>query len=95
MAKAAQDILAILGSKVDCERLFSRGKDILGIRRLSLSGETMQWLAVLKSYFKRKSNRGKAKLPIVRLFSVFHEISTNHTSFTAPSEPPKAQLKSL
>jgi hypothetical protein len=72
MAKAAQDVLAIPGSEVDCERLFCGGKDMLGIHRSSLTGETMRWLALLKSYFERKLNRGKAKLPIVRFLSVLY-----------------------
>ena len=65
MAKAARDLLAVPGSEVDCERLFCGGKDQLGIWRFSLNGETMRWLTILKSYFERKLNDGKAKLPEV------------------------------
>jgi hypothetical protein len=95
MAKAARDLLAVPGSEVDCERLFCGGKDMLGIRRLSLTGETIRWLTLLKSCFERKSNRGRAKLPTVRVIGVLCQISTNYTSFTAPTKPSKAQPTSL
>jgi hypothetical protein len=64
---AAQDILAIPGSEVDVERLFYRGRDLLGIYRFGLKGKTMRILTLLKSYFERKLNDGKAPLPIVRI----------------------------
>jgi hypothetical protein len=41
MAKAARDLLAIPGSEVDCERLFCGGKDLLGVRRAIIGGDTM------------------------------------------------------
>lgn len=49
MAQAAQEILAIPASEVDCERLFGEGRDLLGIRRYSMSGETMRVMILLKS----------------------------------------------
>jgi hypothetical protein len=53
MAAAARALLAISGSEVDVERLFSGGRDLLGIRRYALKGETMRILTLLKAYFER------------------------------------------
>ena len=47
MATAARDFLAIPASEVAVERLFSRGRDLLGIRRHSMSAETMRMLVLL------------------------------------------------
>ena len=70
MAAAARALLAIPGSEVDVERLFSGGRDLLGIRRYALRGETMRVLTLLKAYFERKhakdSSRFTAQLPEVR-----------------------------
>jgi hypothetical protein len=63
MATAARDLLAVPGSEVDVERLFCGGRDLLGIRRFGLKGETMRILTLLKAYFERKLNEGKAPLP--------------------------------
>lgn len=63
MAEAARDLLAVPGSEVDVERLFCGGRDQLGIRRFALNEEAMRVLTLLKSYFERKLNNGKAKLP--------------------------------
>ena len=41
MAAATQDYLAIPASEVSCERLFSAGRDIIGLRRFSLYSNTM------------------------------------------------------
>jgi hAT family C-terminal dimerisation region len=67
MALAARDILAVPGSEVDVERLFCGGKDLLGLRRHGLSGETMRILTLLKSYWQWESNENKAVLPEVRI----------------------------
>lgn len=48
MARVARDFLAIPASEVDCERLFSAGRDLLGIRRYSMSSNTMRTLMLLK-----------------------------------------------
>ena len=69
MAKAVRALLAVPGSEVDVERLFSRGKDLLGIRRFALKGETMRILVLLKAYFERQLNQGKVDLPEVRVNS--------------------------
>jgi hypothetical protein len=47
MALAARDYLAIPASEVQVERLFSTGRDLLGVRRYSLKGETMRMLMLM------------------------------------------------
>jgi hypothetical protein len=49
MSQVARDYLAIPAGEVDVERLFSAGRDLIGIRRYSLSIETMRALMILKS----------------------------------------------
>jgi hypothetical protein len=61
MAAAARALLPVPGSEVDVERLFSGGRDLLGIRRYALKGETMRILTLLKEYFERLNAHGKAK----------------------------------
>jgi hypothetical protein len=48
IALAAREILAIPASEVNCERLFSEGRDLLGVRRYAMSGETMRTMMLLK-----------------------------------------------
>jgi hypothetical protein len=48
MAKAARDYLAIPTLEVDIERLFNNGRDLLGIRRFAMSGNTMRTMILLK-----------------------------------------------
>jgi hypothetical protein len=71
MAAAARALLAVPASEVDVERLFSGGRDLLGIRRYALKGETMRILTLLKSYFERALNKGTAILPEVSIASLF------------------------
>jgi hypothetical protein len=52
MAAAARDYLAIPASGVSVERLFNSGRDLLGLRRSSLSGETMRRLVLLRDVYK-------------------------------------------
>jgi hypothetical protein len=47
MASAARDYLAIPASEVQVERLFSGGRDLLGVRRFSMKGETMRMLMLM------------------------------------------------
>jgi hypothetical protein len=68
MAQAAMDLLAVPGSEVDMERLFCSGRDLLGIRRLHMSGETMRMVTILKAWFERALKNGVSELP---------EVSTN------------------
>jgi hypothetical protein len=49
IVQAAQEILAIPASEVDCERLFSDGRDLLSIRRYVMSREMMRIMILLKS----------------------------------------------
>jgi hypothetical protein len=52
MAKAARRYLAIPASEVAVERLFSAGRDLLGIRRHSMTGEAMRFLMLLGAEYK-------------------------------------------
>jgi len=51
MACAARDFLPLPASEVVCERLFSTGRDMLGLRRHRLNGETMRLLMLLKNLY--------------------------------------------
>lgn len=51
MAAAARDYLAIPAAEVSVERLFSRGRDLLGLRRHSLKGETMRKMMLLRDIY--------------------------------------------
>jgi hypothetical protein len=44
MAAAARDYLSISASEVSVKSLFNAGRDILGVRRRSMKGETMSIL---------------------------------------------------
>lgn len=48
MAKAARDYLPIPPSEVDIERIFSEGRDIIGVRRWGLDGGTLSTIMKLK-----------------------------------------------
>jgi hypothetical protein len=52
MAAAARDYLAIPASEVAVERLFSTARDVLGIRRHSLKGDTIRILMLTRDGFK-------------------------------------------
>ena len=54
MAKIARRYLCIPASEVGVERLFSRGRDLLGLRRYALQPATIKMLTVLKAF---KSNK--------------------------------------
>jgi hypothetical protein len=51
MVAAARDYLAVPAAEVDVERLFNSGRDLLGLRRWSLSRKTMRKLPILKDSF--------------------------------------------
>jgi len=53
MAAAARDYLAIPASEVSCERLFSGGRDIIGLRRFSLNPETLRQLSLLRASIRQ------------------------------------------
>jgi hypothetical protein len=54
MAQAARDYIAIPASEVDVERLFNVGRDVLGIRRFSMSGNTLRTVMLLKDALRRQ-----------------------------------------
>jgi len=54
MSRVACDYLAILGSKVDVERLFNSRRDVLGIRRFLMLSKTLGMLIKLKDNIRRK-----------------------------------------
>jgi hypothetical protein len=56
----ARDYLAIPASEVDIERLFSLGRDILGIRRFSISMDTLRTLILLRDALN-KAEKKKTK----------------------------------
>jgi hypothetical protein len=51
MAQIARGFLAIPGSEVSVERLFSGGRDLLGLRRHRMNAETMRMLMLLRDYY--------------------------------------------
>ena len=54
MSRAARDFLPLPASEVVCERLFSIGRDMLGLRRHRLNGETMRLLMLLKNEYNEE-----------------------------------------
>jgi hAT family C-terminal dimerisation region len=52
MAAAARDYLAIPASEVAVERLFNRGRDVLGIRRQSMNSDSMRMLMLLEDNYR-------------------------------------------
>ena len=61
VAKAARALLAIPSAEVDIERLFSEGRDVVGIRRMAMDADTMRILRLLKSYFDDQDKQIKLK----------------------------------
>jgi hypothetical protein len=51
VATAAQDLLAVPSAEVDVERLFSEGRDALGVRRMAMEADTMRMIRLLKSHW--------------------------------------------
>jgi hypothetical protein len=54
IAHATRDFLPLPALEVVCERLFSTGRDMLGLRRHRLNGETMRLLMLLKNGFDKE-----------------------------------------
>ena len=53
----AKDYVAIPGASVAVERIFSGGRDTLGIRRFRLGPTTIRVLSLLKNFFKLETER--------------------------------------
>ena len=51
MAKIARRYISIPASEVGVERLFSRGRDQLGLRQYALHPGTMKMLTILKAFY--------------------------------------------
>jgi hypothetical protein len=56
MAQAARDYLPIPASEADVERLFNVGRDVLGVRRFAMSGNTLRTVMMLKDVLRRKES---------------------------------------
>jgi hypothetical protein len=54
MSRVAQDILSIPALEVDAERLFSSGRDLIGLRRYSLSAKMLRLLVLLRSHLQER-----------------------------------------
>jgi hypothetical protein len=54
MKAAARDCTPIMASEVDVEQLFGLGRDILGVRRWAMSGDTMRAIMQVKDLLRRK-----------------------------------------
>jgi len=52
MAKVAREYLAIPASSVSIERLFNMGRDVIGIRRHSMSSNTFRMLLLLQDHYR-------------------------------------------
>jgi hypothetical protein len=50
----ARDFLAILAAEVDIERLFNIKRDLLGLRRVAISRETIRAIMIVKDYLRRQ-----------------------------------------
>ena len=51
MARIAYDFIGIAAAEVGVERLFSQGRDQIGLWRYSLLPATMKMLTMLKAFF--------------------------------------------
>jgi hypothetical protein len=54
MAAIVWDFLGILGAEVDIKRLFNIGQEILGLRRYSITRETIRALILLRDYLRHE-----------------------------------------
>ncbi len=57
MFTTARDYLPIPGAEVDVEPLLNIARDILGLRRTSMSAETMRASVLVKGYITREAAR--------------------------------------
>ena len=54
MAALTRDYLAILGSEVDIKRLFNIIREVLVLKRYSMTAETIRALILLRDYLRRE-----------------------------------------
>ena len=57
MFQVTRDYLPIPGAEVNVERLFNIVREILGLRRISMSVETLRALVLVKDYLRREVAR--------------------------------------
>jgi len=55
MFQVTRDYLPIPGAEVNVERLFNIVREILGLRRISMSVETLRALVLVKDYLRREA----------------------------------------
>jgi len=55
MSQVARDYLIIPPAEVNVKRLFSEGRDLLGLRRHSMSPETMKAVMLSRYEYKRQN----------------------------------------
>jgi hAT family C-terminal dimerisation region len=56
MSQVVQDYLAVPLAEVDVERLFSIGRDLLGLQRHCIALETMKAILLLCNEYKKQHN---------------------------------------
>jgi hypothetical protein len=56
ISQVARDYLSIPLSEVDLERLFSEGRDLVGLRRHSMLLETMKGVMFSRYEYRRQNN---------------------------------------
>jgi len=56
MSQVARDYLAVPLAEVDVKRLFSIGRDLLGLRRHCMSPETMKAVLLSRNEYKKQHN---------------------------------------
>jgi hypothetical protein len=56
MSRVARDYLPIPPAEVDCERLFSTSHDLLGLRRHTMTPETMKGVLLVRDWYRRSDN---------------------------------------
>ncbi len=54
MAVITRDYLPIPGAEIDIERLFNIARDVLGLRRGAMKGETLRVLMLVKDHLCRE-----------------------------------------
>jgi hypothetical protein len=80
--RAARDLLAIRSAEVDVERLFSEGRDALGIRRMAMEADTMRMVRLMKSYWDQIDKKNKEAIAMNQArHTAMHGVSANSFVF--------------